>query len=385
MLRLFKLWWHSRGLGSSNRAKYVAAVSALAKLHDHRAVDRLMPGLEHREAVLRQGVAIALGELGDVRAVKPLMHVVEADQDATVGAAAAKSLGRLGDKQAINVLVKALGVSDPDMRVSAAKALARLGETQWQDWVKGTEYDFSQLAESKERRAVEPLAEAVKNVKWNVRSAALEGLGRLGDREAILPLISMVNDEDQRVRLAAIGWLVKLGDRRAIETLVQSMRHKDPDTRIAAVRAMGEWGERRTILELRKHMEDDDDRVCHAVVETLTRLGDVGGETPPGRASGSASIQAQPSPSALPDHAAPGRQTAGVSSVPARQPAAAPSSQPVLRSSSATPLPKPAGAAPRPQTGPAGPAQRPVTGVIRIPPKTPARSTPPEGTGSPPK
>lgn len=294
MLESLKLWWHSRNLKNPIKAKRLAAVRALAHLHNPMVIEALLPALDDKEAAIRHAAALALGEFKDIRGVKPLMQLVESDPSEDIREAAALSLGRMGDKQASRVLAKALGDPDPDIRIAAAQALAKLGEARWQDWVKGTENDFNELAQSSERRAMDALILALGNDKLNVRLTALEGLGRLGGSDVVPPLLNLLNDQDQRVRIATIGWLVKLRDRRAIGPLLQSLRHKDGETRLAAVKALAEWGEPRAIPDLRLLMEDPYDNVCRAVVEALTRLAKVAAEAPPGHVSGLAKLAGGP-------------------------------------------------------------------------------------------
>jgi predicted NACHT family NTPase len=83
------------------------------------------------------------------------------------------------------------------VRHAAAKALGRLGD----------------------RRAVEPLIARLGDKDSFVRRAAAEALGVLGDRRAVEPLIARLGDEDVWVRRAAEEALRRLGDGRAVEPL----------------------------------------------------------------------------------------------------------------------------------------------------------------------
>jgi HEAT repeat protein len=65
--------------------------------------------------------------LGTGRNTKSLLIDLE-DKDSTVRKAAAQSLGRIGDLQAVDPLVIALGDEYSDVREAAAKALENLGE-----------------------------------------------------------------------------------------------------------------------------------------------------------------------------------------------------------------------------------------------------------------
>ncbi|MBI3914560.1 MAG: HEAT repeat domain-containing protein [Chloroflexi bacterium] len=74
---------------------------------------------------LRAIAARALGEIGEARAIEPLITALH-DESAQVCQAAAESLGRLGDKRAIEPLREILSQNqDPKVRIAAAEALGR--------------------------------------------------------------------------------------------------------------------------------------------------------------------------------------------------------------------------------------------------------------------
>jgi len=80
---------------------------------------------------LRSTPARALGLIGDLRAVEPLIHVLEDTQiDAAIRNSVADALGDLKDAQAVPVLLTAL--NDPDVRVrgKAIIALGKIGDQQ---------------------------------------------------------------------------------------------------------------------------------------------------------------------------------------------------------------------------------------------------------------
>lgn len=105
------------------------AATALGKLGDVRAVGPLVEVLlRDRDAHVRQHAASALGRLGDVRAVDPLIDALLRDRDAHVREHAATSLGQLGDGRAFLPLTKAiLSDKDPSVRRHAAEALGEVG------------------------------------------------------------------------------------------------------------------------------------------------------------------------------------------------------------------------------------------------------------------
>ena len=89
-------------------------------------VDGLVRALgSEKDSDAREAAADALGEIGDPKAVEPLIAALK-DPDDDVREAAAEALGRIGDPRAVDPLNAALNDPDHDVRQEAEKALARL-------------------------------------------------------------------------------------------------------------------------------------------------------------------------------------------------------------------------------------------------------------------
>lgn len=73
-----------------------------------------------------RGVAAeTLGEIGDARAVEPLIEAVK-DKDEYVRWAAIETLGEIGDARAVESLIEALKDKDEDVRRVAREALSKI-------------------------------------------------------------------------------------------------------------------------------------------------------------------------------------------------------------------------------------------------------------------
>ena len=80
-----------------------------------------------------------------------------------------------GDKDVdIHDLIRALEYGDSITRYDAALALGKIGD----------------------RRAVEPLIKSLGDINTKVRQAAASALGKIGDRRAVAPLITVLEDRD---------------------------------------------------------------------------------------------------------------------------------------------------------------------------------------------
>lgn len=107
----------------------IAAVEALRKIGDVRAVEPLIFALKDRNHTIRYWVANALGRIGDVRAVEPLIAALQ-DRDWAVRRNVIDALGRIGDVRAVEPLIAALPNSNMRVYSSVADVLRQFRDAQ---------------------------------------------------------------------------------------------------------------------------------------------------------------------------------------------------------------------------------------------------------------
>jgi HEAT repeat protein len=145
---------------------------------------------------------------------------------------AAEALGEIGDVSAVIPLIEALRDPYVDVQWIAAQSLGKIGDP----------------------RAVEPLIAALKSEEKWLRIGAAWGLGRLGSRggSAAVPfLIELLNDPKRDVRKTASWALGRIGDERAIEPLKRAEQDPDAVVRDEARTALREI-EGKTMKEMKK-------------------------------------------------------------------------------------------------------------------------------------
>ena len=172
----------------------------------------------HDVGVMHQ---MALRKIGSPT-VEPLAAELD-DGDLEMRRCAAKMLGQMGDVRAVGPLIEALGDVDYTMRLDVVRALDSLGwkpdnseagAAYWtanQQWDKCVEIG---------RLAVEPLIVALRFDDQHMRGQAAGALGKIRDPRAVEPLIWLLQGGyDYEAQRAAADALGSIGDPRAVAAL----------------------------------------------------------------------------------------------------------------------------------------------------------------------
>lgn len=194
-------YWASQG--DSEKCVEIGAVG----------VPSLIVALGGLHQTTRLTAAKALVRMG-APVVDPLVEAL-ADGSRQVRSNAARVLGDIGDVRAVGPLVA--GLSDPNegVRIAARDALVEFGAP-----------------------AVQPLIEVLRGSReWEVYlcELAAQALMLIGS-PAVEPLMAVLEDKDVLVRWTAAEALGKIGDKRAVSSLVAALR--DRDVREAASEAL---------------------------------------------------------------------------------------------------------------------------------------------------
>lgn len=185
--------------------------------------DPIIPLAAHSSAAVQAAAASTLGQLGDRRAVEPLIDMLSRSEN-RVRDSAARALGRLGDPRAVNPLLKLISAPDGQIDGTVAEALGRLGDP----------------------RALRPLLELLSAPDLYNRDTVAAALGELGDPSAVEPLIKLLSGDDDQVRDAAAFALGQIKDPRAAEPLIELMSGND-EARYTAAIALGRLEDPRAV------------------------------------------------------------------------------------------------------------------------------------------
>ena len=230
----------------------VAAVAALGLIADHTGAEALFVAARDNEALVRQAAVHSLSALGiSIEKVSPDLS----SSNWQVRAAGVTTLARLGDPNAVPLIVAALKDRDARVRSEAARTLGLFGTTS----------------------ATEALIGALHDQSADVRIEATFSLGMMKDSRALAPLTSLLTDRDPRVSLAAAESLARLKDPRATRVLIDSLSSEDWRVRSRATqvlsRVAAEGSLDQAVGPLAAALVDKDPVVRYYAAEALTGIG----------------------------------------------------------------------------------------------------------------
>ena len=198
-------------LQDTNSTERVIAASLLGEIGDRRAVEPLIKVAQDTklsdQSNLRESAMVALGTLGDVKAVTALIEVAENDTDANRRVIAGNALASLGDVRAFDILMHLLQIGNTHLNWSVrATGISVLGKHQ----------DPSAISLLVDHLAIAKLGS--EEFKDEVRMAAAHALAEIGE-SALKNLLDVINNPESESRhyaCYALGWM---GDVRALPEL----------------------------------------------------------------------------------------------------------------------------------------------------------------------
>jgi len=183
----------------------VEAIHVLDKLDRVSAAELLLDATQDPQFPVRQAALEVLGGYKSSEVKELLRKVAGEEKGGKPGrrAAALEALGRIGDPAAAPIAVKCLEASDFELKRASATALGRIGAAE----------------------AVAPLAAFLATADPPLQTAALDALALIRKPEgcvaAVLPLL---DSKEWQVRSSAIQCLGKLRVKEAVEPLIERLR-----------------------------------------------------------------------------------------------------------------------------------------------------------------
>ena len=224
----------------------------LGEIRSVAAVDLLIGELKSDIGHVRHSSATSLGKIGDARAIKPVIPLLE-DEYVDVQSAAVQALSALAlvDRDAVlGVIREGLGSKNPVYRRNCLKVQAAMAGD--------GEIDIA-LTALRDEDAV-------------VRRNAVDSLGAIGGSEALGHVILLLSDEDKEVRIAAAGQLGRMKNGEGFEPLLALLEDEDIWVRVAAIKGIAEIDARKSAGYIAGLLDDDIGLTVIAALEVLGRL-----------------------------------------------------------------------------------------------------------------
>lgn len=254
-------------------------VEALVR-HGAGVLELLVEQLRAEDLDTRQAAAVALGRIGDRRAVPALVNALA---DCELALPAAGALARIGAPDAFEPLLLLIGDEDVAVRQAVIAALNSIGHPDMPRRVARLLDDPDPLVrESSVRIAgyfgyaecLEQVLARGSDPEEPVRRAAVEHLPFFDDPRATAAVLLLLERDTPRVRAAAASALAHVDAADAVPALRRALRDDDSWVRYFAVRALGAHRRAETAPDVVARLtKDDAGHVRLAAIEVLGQLG----------------------------------------------------------------------------------------------------------------
>ncbi|HEY1100294.1 MAG TPA: HEAT repeat domain-containing protein [Myxococcota bacterium] len=279
--------------GGSFRVRATAAV-ALGRMGDARALPVLADALRGDESyAVRAAAAAALGRLGDVAGLQPLFGALH-DRDAYVRTEATEALSRFRSPEHLFAFRDALTADDPLQRLAAVNAYgdvmrepgaspglaARVVDALGDDDETVTAAAAQAISTLPHDRAMPLLVSGLEHGGSGVRTGCARLLEKRTDARAVPPLMAIVVDTDQPedVRRAAGAALRKHGEYVDVQRIAADATGSGAD-RLKSLRLLAVLGDARAIALIEKGLTDSDPSVRTAAARAAVDSGDARAKT----------------------------------------------------------------------------------------------------------
>lgn len=248
------------------------AVIALGKIGDERAIEPITERLNDEAPGVRFYVPVALDMIGGEKIIEP-MHEALKNEMAKVRTAAANILGKIEDEAGIDSLMNLLADNDSYAKTSAINALTKIGKPAVPKLIAVLETDAENITLPPTEFIGDKIGNEYKKVL--AKRAALEVsaasiLGNINDPRAVAPLIEVLKKkasaeatEEEKANVASIrsgaaAALTVIGP-AAVEPLISILESptQDEETRIQVISILGGIGDKRSVEPLIAALKED--------------------------------------------------------------------------------------------------------------------------------
>ncbi|MHA1583915.1 MAG: HEAT repeat domain-containing protein [Promethearchaeota archaeon] len=255
---------------------------------DPTANEILLENLNSSDVAIRKKAVFEVGSKKIKEFIPNLIQLLKNDEDSVVRNSAARSLGKIKDKESqktvVGVLVKALQDPDYYVKFNACWALGKLKDKRaisgLASMVNPKHRVYTMIGDGKTKGTTSEDAASRKMREEGVKFSdviveAIKALGKIQDKKGTSVLIKALGDEkDGAVRCAACLALAKIGNSSAINPLIELLKNdKYWYVRRDAIFALGKLNAVKAAPEIAKKTLDMYDEVREYAVKALITLG----------------------------------------------------------------------------------------------------------------
>jgi HEAT repeat protein len=221
-----------------------AALDALYNLRSGLSAKEIIDMLDYPNPILRKNAILLLGRIGAIEAIRALSFTFK-DANISVRKAAVEAFSSLKTEESVKFLIFSLTDEEPEIRVLSALSLGHIGG----------------------KGVFEALSLLIMDTDDSVRVAVAKSLGILKDIRAVKPLIHLLSDKNGFIVTTAIESLGSIGSDEAKSALLQMLYSDDKEIRRTAIKALSSF--KNVEGEILPFLKDDDWATRMAAVEVL--------------------------------------------------------------------------------------------------------------------
>ncbi len=253
------------------------SIRTLALIGSKKAVSKLLMLVEDNSSSIRQWVAVALGDLKKNEVIPVLINLLN-DDDWQVAYNASSSLIRFGSI-VIKPITERLKKAGYNYIYWATQTIGQLGDAGIKVLIKFLSFAtptvktivLDSIGSLRDKRVVRFIVNTLLDDSWNVRSAAVDALVRMG-QIVVEPLIYLLKEGKNQIYEQVKEVFSKLGVKK-IDKLLNLLSHPDPEVRILAAHFLYDVDEEEVILTLIDALDDPVWIVKKEVSKTLVAIG----------------------------------------------------------------------------------------------------------------
>jgi HEAT repeat protein len=195
---------------------------------------------------------------------------------------AAECLGKMKDRRAVEPLVQAIfNERIPRLGLVETSALKKLDDPRTENLLlnginnkRTRPQAIDALGRLQSKRAVEPIITILQDPDRLTSSVAAQALAEIKDSRALLPLCALLGNRDEVIRRGAAQALGFFGDPGAVGPLTAALKDADDGVRWNAADSLGKLRSVEAVDALIAVMKDSEEGVRVAAVDSLGSLGD---------------------------------------------------------------------------------------------------------------